>query len=552
MKKIYFLFIFSSFIGLSQTQGDLVITEIMNNPSPVSDTTGEWFEIYNTTAAAIDISGWTLKDDGTDTHVIDSSNGTTLVPAGGYLVLGRSSDNTINGGASVNYAYGESGGHTLGNGADEVVLLTSNAVEISRVNYDGGATYPDLTGESMQLDPSYLSETDNNSGSNWCPSTSYYGDGTGSLGTPGLANDECAPVCQASLDSHIADCDDITSGTDSYTVTLEFSGAGTTTFVVNSSEGTVSGDDPSISVTGNIIVSGIAEDNDVIITIDDTATGGICTLTRAITSPVCEQTGSVDLELQGVIDFGLSSSNGKAVHVVATADIDDLSFYGIGVANNGGGSDGQEYTFDTLSVSAGDHILVARSLEDMETYLTTAGYNLFNHLLVATSSISQNGDDAIELYKNGVVVETFGDINCDPNATGSNCTEWEYTDSWAYKTTTAATWPNDWTYGTVGCAVNDTTFDSSCVYPFVTSLSMSDLNTKEISIFPNPVTNGFLSIKSQLLGIKSISIFDINGREVLSTQLDSDLLDVTSINSGFYFITIEVDGASTTKKLIIN
>ena len=56
MKKIYFLFIFSSFIGFSQTQGDLVITEIMNNPSPVSDTTGEWFEVYNITDTAIDIN----------------------------------------------------------------------------------------------------------------------------------------------------------------------------------------------------------------------------------------------------------------------------------------------------------------------------------------------------------------------------------------------------------------------------------------------------------------------------------------------------------------
>jgi hypothetical protein len=72
-----------------------------------------------------------------------------------------------------------------------------------------------------------------------------------------------------------------------------------------------------------------------------------------------------------------------------------------------------------------------------------------------------------------------------------------------------------------------------------------------IEFFTNPVTNGFVSIKSQLLGIISISIFDINGRKVLSTQLDSDLLDVTSINSGFYIMMIEVDGASTTKKLII-
>ena len=59
------------------------------------------------------------------------------------------------------------------------------------------------------------------------------------------------------------------------------------------------------------------------------------------------------LALQGILDFTVPSggSDGKAIHVVATDNIADLSVYGIGVANNGGGTDGQEYTFDAISVS---------------------------------------------------------------------------------------------------------------------------------------------------------------------------------------------------------
>ena len=45
-----------------------------------------------------------------------------------------------------------------------------------------------------------------------------------------------------------------------------------------------------------------------------------------------------------------------------------LSVYGIGVANNGGGTDGQEYTFDAISVSSGDDILVVRSVSAMSSY----------------------------------------------------------------------------------------------------------------------------------------------------------------------------------------
>lgn len=89
------------------------------------------------------------------------------------------------------------------------------------------------------------------------------------------------------------------------------------------------------------------------------------------------------------------------------------------------------------------------------------------------------------------------------------------------------------------------------MYPFLESLSADTNYLNLIDFSPNPVTNGFLSIKSQITGVKSITIFDINGREVLSTQLESDLLNVTSINSGFYIVKIEVDGAYSTKKLII-
>ena len=45
------------------------------------------------------------------------------------------------------------------------------------------------------------------------------------------------------------------------------------------------------------------------------------------------------------------------------ADIADLSNYGIGVANNGGGTDGEEYVLPEGSAVAGQHILIARSLQ---------------------------------------------------------------------------------------------------------------------------------------------------------------------------------------------
>jgi len=167
----------------SAVMADVVINEIMQNPSAVFDSAGEWFEIHNSGASAVDIDGWTIKDDGSDSHLINNG-GPLSIPAGGYLVLGNNSDSGTNGGVAVDYAYGS--GFFLSNSADELVLLDTGSTEVDRVEWDGGPAFPDPTGASMSLRNPAL---DNNVGANWCTATTPFGDGD--LGTPGGAND-CA------------------------------------------------------------------------------------------------------------------------------------------------------------------------------------------------------------------------------------------------------------------------------------------------------------------------------------------------------------------------
>lgn len=165
--------------------GSLVVNEIMQNPAAVSDTAGEWFELYNTTASAVDIEGWTISDDGTNSHTINNG-GPLPVPAGGYLVLGNNGDSATNGGVSVDYVYSS---FSLGNTDDEIVLTDTGAVEIDRVNYDGGPNFPNPSGASMALLLSVLGGdpmTDNDIGTNWEVSTIPFG--AGDFGTPGSAN----------------------------------------------------------------------------------------------------------------------------------------------------------------------------------------------------------------------------------------------------------------------------------------------------------------------------------------------------------------------------
>lgn len=185
MRTIWFLFLLLAWVVLapfvwSASPGDVVVTEIMQNPDAVSDTYGEWIELYNPTGSDIDIDGWTVGDGESEEHAIDAG-GPLVLGAGGFLVLGRNDDPSVNGGYSCDYRYA---GISLANGDDRIVIR-QGGVTIDSVAYDDGATFPDPTGATMELrDPSW----ENNDGSNWeeCVVSTF---GDGDYGTPGGAND---------------------------------------------------------------------------------------------------------------------------------------------------------------------------------------------------------------------------------------------------------------------------------------------------------------------------------------------------------------------------
>ena len=163
----------------SPALGDIVINEIMQNPGAVSDSVGEWFELFNSGTESVDINNWTILDNDLDSHTIENG-GPLLIDPGGYLVLGRNADPTSNGGVLVDYQYDLI---SLANAADELVLRDPLLVEQDRVEWDDGMTFPDPVGASMELvDPSL----DNGNGLNWEESLVPFG--LGDFGTPGSVN----------------------------------------------------------------------------------------------------------------------------------------------------------------------------------------------------------------------------------------------------------------------------------------------------------------------------------------------------------------------------
>ncbi len=128
-----------------------------------------------------------------------------------------------------------------------------------------------------------------------------------------------------------------------------------------------------------------------------------------------------DLIITGVIDGPLTGGTPKAIEFYVLNDIADLSIYGFGSANNGGGSDGQEFTFPADAAAKGDCIYVASESPNFSAFFEFAPDYV-------GGAANINGDDAIELFYLGAVVDVFGDINMDGNGQ-----PWEYLDGWAYR-----------------------------------------------------------------------------------------------------------------------
>ena len=135
--------------------------------------------------------------------------------------------------------------------------------------------------------------------------------------------------------------------------------------------------------------------------------------------PAAATTG--DLVITGVVDGPLTGGVPKAIELYVVNDIPDLSIYGVGSASNGEGTDGQEFTFPAVAATAGDFLYLASE---------TSGFTSFFGFapdFTNGTALSINGNDAIELFSSGAVVDVFGEV------THTGPGPWNYEDGWAYR-----------------------------------------------------------------------------------------------------------------------
>jgi hypothetical protein len=154
-----YLSIFTALIFLSITSfaatltaatlspNSLVITEYLANPIGISDSEGEYFEIFNTTNFDIDLNDLIIRDDGSNSFTVSG----LVIPAGSFSVFSNFDGSSL--GFTPDYIY--SGSMSLTNTDDEIGLFRPDDTLINKVAYSDG----DFFGAGISHELSQLSLT---------------------------------------------------------------------------------------------------------------------------------------------------------------------------------------------------------------------------------------------------------------------------------------------------------------------------------------------------------------------------------------------------------
>ena len=260
--------------------------------------------------------------------------------------------------------------------------------------------------------------------------------------------------------------------------------------------------------------------------------------------------------------YAEGSSSNKFIEIYnGTGSSIDLSNYMIKGTNNGGDWKEARNLSLTGSISDGDVYVIAADQADA-SILAVADLSLSYE-----SALHYNGDDAIALLKKNdsdvfEVIDIIGATGDDPGsgwavAGVTNATK----DHTLSRKNTISGPSSDWTSsaGTDESSSEwvvtgkDTEWTSLGSYTGKSTASLKNNAIIGFATYPNPVSDGILNISSASGSVKNLTIFNLLGKQVLSSSFSgvNKNIDVSSINTGMYILKVTEEGKIATKKLII-
>lgn len=253
----------------------------------------------------------------------------------------------------------------------------------------------------------------------------------------------------------------------------------------------------------------------------------------AFSNQACEMTtnngsgGMADLFFSEYLE---GSGTNKALEIANfTGASVNLSIYTLKLASNSNNFS-TTYTFPVGSIADGDVFVVANSGLSAACQPQQDDVN--------NSITGFNGNDAIGLFKNDVLIDILG-IEASGTTFGENVTLVRKPEI-EFPTTTFNI--NEWNM--------EAQNDCSDLGMHNQTLGVEEVSTLNISVFPNPVKGTILNINSNTQ--LTITVYDMLGKQVLTIYKDvaTNTINISPLKQGIYFLKITSDSGSVVKKLI--
>jgi hypothetical protein len=411
-------------------------------------------------------------------------------------------------------------------------------------------------------------------------------------------NFSIAYPCDLNLGAITTTCITSTSATDTYDISIAFTGGNTSTYILATDNGTIGGDNPSTNATGTILISGVTEGTNVVFTVQGDGANSSCDLTRNISSPTCAAFPVVD-EFNYTVGANLADQtpwtkvNTGDDMLIAAGNLDFTGLKastGNKITFDGGGSESYISFADVTSGTVYASFLLKVTDISAMTDVADGGY-------IASLAGSTSGYDArFWVRPNPDASGTTFDIGFGPESSNPPFTSGTYNVNdvlfvvMAYNkdNNIVSTWINpdassfEGTIPTATLSSTDTSApssinlfilrqDSTGETPFVeidalrisdnwadvtpkdATASVKNNTIKGFATYPNPVTSDNVTITSNSAENKQVAIFNVLGKKVVSTNFTGTKSDINVANlaSGIYILKVTEGTKTATSKLII-
>jgi len=107
------------------------------------------------------------------------------------------------------------------------------------------------------------------------------------------------------------------------------------------------------------------------------------------------------------------------------------------------------------------------------------------------------------------------------------------------------------TTGTGNVEYDDIRVADNWTYVTTSVLKVDQNAIAGLSIFPNPVKNGVFYINTDANAERTVTVFDVLGKQVLNTTTSQSAINVSGLNAGVYMVKVTEEGNTATRKLVI-